>query len=299
MSDFYSETFWTIFIAIGTLGGIAWLMYLLITNSKQKLKPGQKAESMGHEWDGIEELNTPLPGWWLNMFWITMFFALGYLFLYPGIGTYKGYLNWSSANEHAEEVALADEKYTPLYDKYAATDIKTLSQNEEAMRTGGRLFANNCAVCHGSDARGARGFPNLTDKDWLYGGEPATIKTTILGGRNGNMPAWQASLGDQGVKEVASYVLSLSGRKAPEAEVAAGKAKFAMCAGCHTPQGTGMHALGAPNLTDKIWLYGGSRSTIEKTIAHGRGGVMPSFKDKLGDSKAHILAAYVLSLGQK
>lgn len=299
MSDFYSPTFWTIFIALTTLGGIAGLMYLLIANSKQKLKPGEKAESMGHEWDGIEELNTPLPGWWLNMFWIAMFFALGYLFLYPGIGSYKGYLNWTSAGEHAEEVAQANKKYTPLYDKYAAMDLETLSRNESAMRTGSRLFANNCSVCHGSDARGARGFPNLTDKDWLYGGEPKTIETTILGGRHGNMPAWQASLGDQGVKEVASYVLSLSGRKAPAAEVAAGKARFAMCAGCHTPQGTGMHAVGAPNLTDKIWLYGGSRSTIEKTIAHGRKGVMPAWKDRLGEAKVHILAAYVMSLGQQ
>jgi cytochrome c oxidase cbb3-type subunit 3 len=297
MADFFSE-FWTVFISVTTLGGTAWLMYLLITNSKHKLAAGEKAESTGHEWDGIQELNTPLPAWWLWMFWITIIFSLVYYFLYPGLGSYKGYLNWSSAGEHAAEVAEAKAKYEPLYNDYASTDIATLAKNEKAMQTGGRLFANNCAICHGSDARGAKGFPNLTDNDWLYGGDPATIKTTIMNGRNGVMPGWHATLGDQGVKEVTSYVLSLSGREAPANEVEAGKARFAMCAGCHMPTGTGLQALGAPNLTDNIWLYGASRKAIEQTIAKGRAGVMPSFHGSLGEAKVHILAAYVYSLNE-
>jgi len=298
MSDFYSE-FWTIWIAIGTLGGIAFLMILLVANSTQPLKEDEEAESMGHNWDGIEELNNPLPLWWLIMFWLTIVFALVYLFLYPGIGTYKGYLDSNNLAEYNAEVMVADAKYNPIYEKYAAIDIATLSKDVSAMRTGGRLFANNCAICHGSDARGARGFPNLTDNDWLYGGQPAQIKTTILNGRHGNMPAWQAILGDEGVKQVTSYVLSLSGRKVPADEMAQGKAKFAACAGCHMASGKGMQALGAPNLTDKVWLYGASRKAIEKTIAHGRKGLMPSFKNQLGENKAHIVAAYVYSLGEK
>ncbi len=294
MSDFYSE-FWTIWIAVGTLGGILFLIILLLKNSTQNLKSGESAQSMGHNWDGIEELNNPLPMWWLVMFWITIIFALGYLVAYPGIGSYMGVLK-SNVQEYEAEMATAKAKYDPLYEKYAAIDIATLAKDEKAMQTGGRLFANNCAICHGSDARGARGFPNLTDNDWLYGGQPEQIKTTIMAGRNGNMPGWQAILGDDGVKEVTSYVLSLSGREAPAEEVAAGKARFAACAGCHLPTGKGMHALGAPDLTDKVWLYGASRSIIEKSIAHGRKGVMPSFKDHLGANRTHIVAAYVYSL---
>ncbi len=295
MSDFYSE-FWTIWIAVGTLGGILFLIILLVRNSTQNLKSGEDAQSMGHNWDGIEELNNPLPMWWLIMFWLTIVFALAYLVVYPGIGSYMGTLD-TNIQEYESEMVTAKAKYDPLYKKYAAIDIATLSKNEDAMRTGGRLFANNCAICHGSDARGARGFPNLTDNDWLYGGQPDQIKTTIMGGRNGNMPAWQSILGDEGIQQVTSYVLSLSGRKAPAEEIAAGKTKFAACAGCHMASGKGMHALGAPNLTDKVWLYGASRKIIEKTIAHGRKGVMPSFKDHLGANRAHIVAAYVYSLG--
>jgi len=296
MSDFYSE-FWTIWIATGTFGGILFLIVLLLRNSTQHLKKGEEAESMGHSWDGIEELNNPLPLWWLIMFWITIIFSLGYLVVYPGIGTYMGVLK-TNVQEYDAEVLAAKIKYEPLYAKYAAIDIPTLSKNEAAMRTGGRLFANNCAICHGSDARGARGFPNLTDNDWLYGGQPNQIKTTILNGRHGNMPAWESILGKEGVKNVTSYVLSLSGRKVPADEVSAGKEKFASCAGCHMATGKGMQALGAPNLTDKVWLYGGTRKVIEKTIAHGRKGVMPSFKAHLGENKTHIVAAYVYSLGE-
>ncbi len=297
MSDFFSP-FWTFFISLGTLGGIGWMVYLLIVNSKVKKTPANETvQSTGHSWDGIEELNNPLPFWWVALFYITIFFALTYLTLYPGLGAYKGMLGWTSASQHAEEVAAAAKKYDPIYKKYAAIPIPELARNEAANRTGARLFANNCAVCHGSDARGARGFPNLTDNDWLYGGEPQTIETTILNGRHGNMPTWQARLGDKGVRAAASYVISLSGRKAPADEVAAGKKIFATtCAGCHQPDAKGLHALGAPNLTDKIWLYGGTRGTIEKTISGGRSGLMPAHKKLLGKDKVHILAAYVYSL---
>ncbi len=300
MSDFFSS-FWTFFISTGTLGGIAWLVYLLISNSKTiAVQTGEKVKSTGHEWDGIEELNTPLPFWWVAMFYITIAFGLGYLVLYPGLGTAKGVLGWSSAGAHSEEVKIAKEQYEPLYKEYASIPIPELSKNENAIRTGGRLFANNCAVCHGSDAKGARGFPNLTDNDWLYGGSPEQIKTTILAGRNGSMPAWHATLGDAGVKNVASYILSLSGREVPADEVTEGKKTFTtICAACHQPDGKGMTALGAPNLTDNIWLYGSTRAVIEQSIANGRRGVMPAHKDLLGEEKVHILAAYVYGLSQK
>ncbi len=299
MADFFSS-FWSFFISAGTLGGIAWMVYLLIVNSKTKAPAnGESVKSTGHEWDGIEELNNPLPFWWVAMFYITIFFGVIYLILFPGLGVAKGALGWSSAEAHSKEVAKANEKYEPLYEKYAALSIPVLAKNEAANRTGGRLFASYCSTCHGSDARGARGFPNLTDDDWLYGGSADQIKTTLLNGRQGNMPAWQASLGDEGVRDVTSYVLKLSGRDAPAEEVAAGKKIYSsMCAGCHQADGTGMHALGAPNLTDDTWLYGASRAQIQKTIADGRKGIMPSQKELLGENKVHILAAYVYSLSQ-
>lgn len=300
MSDFFSS-FWTFYIALGSLGGIAWLTYLLITNSKAKAPAeGETVKSTGHSWDGIEELNNPLPFWWVAMFYISIVFALIYLILYPGIGTAKGVLGWTSAKEHSDEVEQAIAKYEPLYQKYASIPIAELAKNAKANQTGGRLFATYCTICHGSDGRGNRGFPNITDKDWLYGGTTEQIKTTIMNGRHGNMPAWLPVLGKEGVRNVASYVLSLSSREAPAEEIAAGQKIFATnCVGCHQPDGKGLHALGAPNLTDNIWLYGGTRGTIEKTISQGRGGVMPAHKDLLGEQKVHILAAYVYSLSQQ
>lgn len=300
MSDFFNPVFWTIYISIGALGGIAWLIYLLISSSKIKaLADGEVVKSTGHAWDGIEELNNPLPFWWVAMFYITIVFGLVYLVLYPGLGIAKGVLGWTSAIEHSDEVEAAAKKYEPLYRKYTSMSISKLAMNKEANRTGGRLFANNCAICHGSDARGAKGFPNIADNDWLYGGSPEQIKTTIMNGRNGGMPAWKAVIGDKGVKDVASYVLSLSGRAAQAEEITAGQQIFnTNCAGCHQADAKGMYALGAPNLTDGIWLYGAARGSIEQSIAHGRKGVMPAHKELLGEAKVHVLAAYVYSLSR-
>jgi len=299
MSDFFSS-FWTFFIAAGTLGGIAWMVYLLIINGKTKAPAaGEKVKSTGHEWDGIEELNNPLPFWWVAMFYITIVFGLIYLVLFPGLGTAKGLTGWSSTGAYDKEIQQADDKFGPLFEEYARVSVAQLSENEQAKRSGGRLFANHCAICHGSDARGARGFPNLTDNDWLYGGSAEQIKATIMSGRNSSMPAWQGSLGDDGVRNVTSYVLSLSGREAPAEEIAVGKQHFAtLCAACHQADGTGMTALGAPNLTDNVWLYGSSRAYIEKTIANGRSGVMPAHKELLGEVKVHVLAAYVYGLNK-
>lgn len=295
MSDFTSE-FWSWFIIAVVVGSMLWLFYLLSGNKKIEGEPGVPT---GHVWDeNLEELNNPLPRWWLIMFYITIFFAIIYLVLFPGLGSFKGILGWTEVGQYEEEVAAADAEFGPLFAKFEQTPIPELAKNSAAMAAGERLFVNYCAVCHGSDARGAPGFPNLRDNDWLFGGSPQQIEESILNGRQSNgMIAWEAALGgEQGVNEVAEYVMSLSGRDVDAALAAKGKAKFAVCAGCHMEDGSGNQALGAPNLTDNIWLYGGSPRAIRESIAKGRQGNMPAHKDFLGTAKSHILAAYVYSL---
>lgn len=298
MADFVSE-FWHWFIIVPTLGGILAMFPLVYYNRGEK--PQGEVETMGHTWDDdLQEYNNPLPGWWLNMFYITIVFGLVYLLLYPGLGHFQGFLGWSSTGQYDSEIARAKDKYGPLFSQYAAEDLKTLTRNADAMKTGERLFATYCAVCHGSDARGARGFPNLRDVDWQWGGEPEQIKTTILKGRSGVMPSWEAALGgEEGVFNVAEYVLSLSDRRHNENAAAKGKEKFQqLCVGCHGADGTGNQSLGAPNLTDRIWLYGGSQKTVMESIAKGRQGRMPAHEEFLGVEKVHLLAAYVYSLSQ-
>ncbi len=299
MSDFVNE-FWSFFVAGITAVSIIWIAWFVKGQTTRKLAPGQKAEVIEKAWDGnLQELNNPLPRWWLMLFYITILFAIVYLVLYPGMGSYKGLLGWSSRGQLQDEQAQATQKYGPLFDKYLKQDLKAVAANPEARETGKHLFLTYCSQCHGSDAGGAKGFPNLTDNDWLYGGDPETIKTTITNGRDGVMPAWGPVLGEQGVKEVANYVLSLSGRKHDATLAAAGKEKFVtICAACHMPDGKGMQALGAPNLTDNVWLYGGSEQSIIESITKGRNGHMPAQGEKLGEAKVHLLAAYVYSLSQ-
>jgi cytochrome c oxidase cbb3-type subunit III len=295
MSDFTSE-FWSWFIIAIAGGGILWLFYLLRGNSKTM---GKQGVPTGHVWDeDLEELNNPLPRWWLIMFYITMFFAIGYLILYPGMGSFKGILGWTEVGEYNQEVADADAEFGPLFAKFEQVSVVDLASDPAAMKAGERLFVTYCAVCHGSDARGAPGFPNLRDNDWLYGGSADQIEATIMNGRVGVMPAWEGPLGgEEGVNNVAAYVMSLAGREVDPDMAAAGKEKFDLfCVGCHMPGGTGNQALGAPNLTNNIWLYGGSPRTIEQTIAKGRNGQMPAHGDFLGKDKVHILSGYIYSL---
>jgi len=298
MADFTSS-FWNWYIIIPTIGGIIGCFLLVRWLSGGTLKSGEKAESMGHVWDeNLEELNNPLPSWWLKLFYITLVFGLVYLVLYPGLGSFPGLLGWSSSGQYEGEMAMADTKYGPLFTKYREMPIVAVAADPEAHKMGERLFVTYCAVCHGSDARGARGFPNLRDNDWLYGGSPDQIEQTILNGRNGVMPAWKDALGgDQGVADVVQYVISLSGRNVDQSAAARGKEKFqTLCVACHGPDGKGNQALGAPNLTDNIWLYGGSEKAITETISNGRNGQMPAHKEFLGEDKVHLLAAYVYSL---
>jgi cytochrome c oxidase cbb3-type subunit 3 len=238
--------------------------------------------------------------WWIWLFWITIVFSLGYLWYYPGLGSFKGSSSWTSLAQYEEEVKAAQAQHGPLYAKLAASDIPTLAANAEARVVGQRLFLNYCSQCHASDARGTRGFPNLTDKDWLYGGDPEMIKTSILDGRNGTMPPMGAAVGGEaGAKDVANYVRSLSGLAHDSAAAARGKEKFAACAACHGPEAKGNPALGSPNLTDATWLYGSSVETITETIMKGRSGRMPAHREFLGEERVHILASYVYGLSQE
>ncbi len=302
MSDFTSG-FWNIYIVVLTLIGIAGCGVLLWSQSRARivLKPGPtaQAQTTGHMWDeDLTELNTPMPRWWMWLFYITIVFSLVYLVLYPGLGDYAGILGWKSSGAYQEELKQADADYGPLFAKYQQQDLKAVAADPQARAMGERLFLTYCSQCHGSDARGSKGFPNLTDHDWLYGGEPDIIKTTILNGRNGVMPPMGAAVGsEKDVENVAQYVLSLSGTTADPIKSVLGRNKFvANCAACHGADGKGNPMLGAPNLSDRIWLYGGSADTIMESIRRGRSNAMPAFKDFLGEGKAHVLAAYVWSL---
>jgi cytochrome c oxidase cbb3-type subunit 3 len=231
------------------------------------------------------------------MFVITIVWGIGYLIIYPGMGNFPGLLGWTQVQQHDQEVAAADEKFRAMRDRYLALPVEEIAKDPAVVKMGSRMFGNNCAQCHGADAKGSYGFPNLTDNDWIYGGSPDAIKTTLIQGRQAAMPGWQAALGDQGIAETTEYLLVLNGRDADEAKAETGKKHFATyCAACHGADGKGNQALGAPNLTNGIWLYGGSREQIAHTLRVGRNGQMPAFEQTLSEDKIHILTAYVYSL---
>ncbi|MCG8671416.1 MAG: cytochrome-c oxidase, cbb3-type subunit III [Pseudomonadales bacterium] len=294
MSTFWSV--WIIAITLFNIFGCLWLLWWTRKKPEDVIEEGEN--TLGHEFDGIEEYNNPLPKWWLNLFYFTIAFSLIYLLLFPGYGSYPGVFGWTSANQWEREVETADNTYNRIFRDYAKSSIEELANNPEAVKVGQRLYGNNCSVCHGSDAKGSKGFPNLTDNDWLYGGTPEAIKTTLIKGRNGNMPPMIAAVGgEQGAKDVAAYVLSLSGQTG-SGDAEAGKAKFMVCAACHGMDGKGNQAMGAPNLTDNIWLYGNSEEAIIEAIAKGRRGQMPAFEETLSPEKIHVISAYVYSLSQ-
>jgi cytochrome c oxidase cbb3-type subunit 3 len=297
MSDFNTD-FWSVYVAAVTLVSVAACGLLLAALSRRKV--ASDPDKTGHTWDeDLDELNNPLPRWWIWLFWITIAFGLAYLWLYPGLGSYSGAFHWTSAREYGDEVKLAERQFGPLYARLAAADLKQVARDPEARLVGQRLFLNYCSQCHASDARGGKGFPNLTDGDWLYGGEPETIKTTILDGRNGIMPSMAAVVGDEaGARDMANYVRSLSGLPHDKPAAARAQPRFATCAACHGPEAKGNPAIGAPNLTDKVWLYGSSEATIMETILKGRSNVMPAHRAFLGEQRVHILAAYVYGLSQ-
>jgi cytochrome c oxidase cbb3-type subunit 3 len=297
MSEFTSDI-WDFYVALFTLVSIVACAIFLKSQSVRKA-PGA-APTTGHTWDeDLAEYNNPLPRWWSWLFYITIVFSLAYLVLYPGLGSWRGVLGWSQVSQLEQEIAVADKRFGPLYDKFAAVDVEVLAKSPEALAIGQKLFLNSCAQCHASDGAGSRGFPNLTDRDWLWGGDASTVKATIAEGRTGTMPPFGPALGEQGVKDVAHYVLALSGRTHDSLRKARGEPLFKQtCAACHGADGKGNAALGAPNLTDRIWLHGSAEPAIIETITRGRTNQMPAHKDFLSDAKIHILTAYVLSLSQ-
>lgn len=298
MADF-TGGFWSWFIGVSTVISLIALFIFVLGLSKRKTdKAGDKIETMGHVWDeNLEELNTPLPRWWLYLFIGTLIWGAGYLLLYPGLGAYAGLLGWSQINQLEQEMQAADAAYGPIYAQFKNTDLRQLAQNEAALKIGESLYSSYCTTCHGSDARGARGYPNLRDNDWLYGGEPDNIKVSILQGRRALMPAWGEVLSAEDIFNVTAYVEQLSGREVSAVHASLGGAIYKQnCAMCHGPDGKGNPMLGAANLTDDIWLYGGSHKKITESIVQGRNGVMPAHKAFLGEAKVHILAAYIYSL---
>lgn len=291
MSVFWS--FWIIILTMICITGVCWILF-----ANRKTNTG--GATTGHVYDGIEEYDNPLPRWWFYLFVFTLVFAFGYLALYPGLGAFAGVLDWSQEKQLEREVASANAQYGPLFTHYARVPVAELSRDPQALKMGQRLFANNCAQCHGSDARGSFGFPDLTDGDWLYGGAPEHIEHSIADGRGGIMPAWENALGDAGVTQVVAFVTILGGRTADPALAEQGRQKFAMfCAACHGPEGRGNQQLGAPDLTDAIWLYGGSPRQLQQTVRYGRNGRMPAWNERLGAERVHLLAAYVFSLSRQ
>lgn len=297
MSDF-THAGWSIFVAAITVLGLLWCLWLLYVASQRQ--PMADDNTTGHVWDvDLVELNNPLPRWWLWLFIITVVFAGIYLALYPGLGTFAGTLGWTSTGQYKTEQQRAQEQIAQIFARFNGKSAEELSKDSAAMGIGERLFGNNCAQCHGSDARGSKGFPNLTDGDWIHGGALENITETITKGRTGVMPPMAEAVGTpQDVRNVAHYVLSLSGSAHNSAAAQLGKPKFSACAACHGPDGKGMTALGAPNLTDKIWLHGWGEAAIVSMITGGKTNVMPAFGERLSAEQIHVLAAYVWSLSQ-
>ncbi|MBP6598643.1 MAG: cytochrome-c oxidase, cbb3-type subunit III [Giesbergeria sp.] len=293
MSDFTSN-FWSIYVAGISLIGIFACLLLLWMTARKKVASASD-NTTGHVWDGdLTEMNNPMPRWWMWMFVLTVIFALGYLVAYPGMGSYKGMLGWSQYGAYDEEVTKANAELEPLYARFSSMKPEDVAKDAQAMAIGERLFMNNCAQCHGSDARGSKGFPNLTDSDWIHGGTPEVIHQTLVQGRIGNMPPMAAAVGTpEDVRNLSHYVLSLSGSPHDSLRASLGKANFASCAACHGQDGKGNHALGAPNLTDDIWLHGWGEEAITAMINNGKVNQMPAQEGKLTPAQIDVLTAYV------
>ena len=299
MSDFTSN-FWSVYVTGISLVGIVACLLLLWFSGKAKAMTAND-NTTGHVWDGdLREMNNPLPRWWVWLFVITVVFALGYLIMYPGLGNYQGTFGWSAVSQYETEVARGNKEVEPLYAKFNGMKPEDVAGDAQAMAIGERLFMNNCSQCHGSDARGSQGFPNLTDKDWLHGGTPDKIVETLVKGRIGNMPPMAAAVGSSDdVRNVAHYVLSLSASPHDSVKAALGKSQFGVCAACHGADGKGNQAIGAPNLTDDIWLHGWGENAIVAMINNGRVNQMPAQAEKLTESQIRVLASYVWSLSNK
>ena len=293
MSDF-THNFWSIYVAGFTLAGILGCLLLLWVTARKKVDATED-NTTGHVWDeDLTEMNNPMPRWWMWLFVITIVFSLGYLVVYPGLGTFAGTFGWTQVNEYQDEMQKGEAEIAPVYARFGSMSTQQLAGDAPAMAIGERLFMNNCAQCHGSDAHGSKGFPNLTDSDWLHGGSPEKISETIHNGRIGVMPPMAAAVGtSEDVRNVAHYVLSLSGSPHDSVRASLGKSKFVACAACHGMDGKGNQAIGAPNLTDDIWLHGWGEAAITAMINNGKTNEMPAQAGKLTEPQLRVLTAYV------
>ncbi|MDM0014283.1 cytochrome-c oxidase, cbb3-type subunit III [Variovorax sp. J22P168] len=299
MSDFTSN-FWSHVVTAIALGGIAACALLLWWTARFRSAPTGD-NTTGHVWDeDLREMNNPLPRWWMGLFVLTIVFGVGYLLVFPGLGSYRGTLGWSAGGEYSKDVERANAALAPVYASFSAQPVEQLAGDLAAMAVGERLFLNNCAQCHGSDARGSKGFPNLADGDWLHGGTPEKIRESITLGRTGVMPPMAEAVGSaDDVKNLANYVLSLSDSPHDSVRAGLGKSKFAACAACHGIGGVGNTALGAPNLTDKVWLHGFGQEAIIAMINQGKVNHMPAQQGRLTEAQIHVLTSYVWGLSNK
>ncbi len=302
MSDF-TNGFWPWYVAaISVVSILACAILLWLAGRVTVNAPAGQVNdnTTGHVWDeDLRELNNPLPRWWMWLFVITVVFALAYLAIFPGLGSYKGMIGWSTDREHSEDVGTLSRQVAPLYAAFAAQPVEVLAKDSRALAVGERVFMNNCAQCHGSDARGSKSYPNLTNGNagWLGERTAAHIVQTVTNGRTGMMPPMAAAVGgEQELSELANYVLSLSGSPYNDIKAFRGKAKFTACAACHGIDGKGNKALGAPNLTDDYWLHGWGEAAIVSMIKTGKTNAMPAQSPKLTPDQIHVVAAYVLSL---
>lgn len=299
MSDF-TGNFWSVYVAGLTLVGIVACLLLLWITSRKKVQ-ATADNTTGHVWDeDLVELNNPMPRWWMWLFVGTIVFSLLYLVAYPGLGTHPGELGWTSRSAYEQEIEKANNALAPLYAQFTSRKPEELAGDPQAMAIGERLFMNNCAQCHGSDARGSKGFPNLADADWLHGGSPDKIVETVRAGRQGVMPPMAAAVGSSDdVRNVAHYVLSLSNSPHDSVRAQLGKSKYTACAACHGMDGKGNAAMGAPNLTDDTWLHGWGEQAIVNIVVNGKTNVMPAQHGKLTDAQIHVLSSYVWGLSNK
>ncbi|PKL94910.1 MAG: cytochrome-c oxidase, cbb3-type subunit III [Gammaproteobacteria bacterium HGW-Gammaproteobacteria-8] len=297
------STFWHWYIIIITVGSLIATIWFLIYTSRLRVPSTREedgSETTGHVWDeDLRELNNPLPRWWLGLFWITIALSIVYLVLYPGLGRYEGVLGWSQKGQYEQEMAAARAAFQQQYGIFDQMSLAELASNPKAVEMGRNLYAHNCATCHGSDARGAPGYPNLTDDHWIWGSAAAQIEQSVVNGRRAAMPAWGDALGEDGVTRTATYVQQLAGQPVDQTMAAAGRQHYMqLCIACHGPEGKGNPMLGAPDLTAGVYIYGGDLDSIRATIRNGRNGIMPAQRDLIGETRARLAAAYILSMHQ-
>lgn len=301
----------TILHILGYIGLVYWTTHIKAGGD------AKEGEVIDHTWDGdLKEMNNPMPGWWLSLFYLMIAFAIAYLFLYPGV--YKGSKGWTQLTQYQQESRRVDARSAEYFRHYAGKSVEDLAKDTDALAIGRRIFLQNCAVCHATDAGGTPGnYPNLTDKDWIWGGTPENIINTITNGHTGAMPAGGALISvtpgqapsaedQQKLEDVSNYILALGGYEHDQALAEKGKELYGTsCVACHGPDGKGNPVIGGINLADQTWLYAEDsedpaalKTFIQNQIQHPRNNVMPAWKDILGEAKIKVVAAYVYSLSQ-